>query len=167
LDVRIPADLSGVRPRFDKVARQIQNADISPTGARAVFEAHGEILTVPAEKGDVRNLTGSTASAERNPAWSPDGRSIAYFADESGEYELHVREARGSAPVKKYALGKAPSFYYNPVWSPDGKKIAYGDKRMNLWVLDLGDGKNTLVDTGLYQGDIPDPAWSPDGRWIA
>src|SRR5262249_33802607 len=88
LDVRIPGDPRGVRPRFEKGARQIRNAAIPPRGARAVFEPHGETLTVPAEKGDVRNLTGSTAVADRNPAWSPDGRSIACFSDESGEYEL-------------------------------------------------------------------------------
>src|SRR5262249_3298837 len=111
LDVRIPADLPGVRPRFDKVARQIQNAAISPAGARAPFEAPGEIPPAPAEKGAAPTRPGSPASAERTPAWSPDGRSLAYFSDESGEYELHLREARGSTPVKKYALGKAPSFY--------------------------------------------------------
>ena len=81
--------------------------DISPTGARAVFEAHGEILTVPAEKGDVRNLTNSPAVAERDPAWSPDGKSIAYFSDESGEYALHIRDQNGLGAVKKIDLGQA------------------------------------------------------------
>jgi tricorn protease len=165
--VRIPADLPDIRPRFEKVAKQIQNADISPSGARAVFEAHGEIFTVPAEKGDVRNLTNSPTVADRAPAWSPDGRSIAYFSDETGEYQLHVRDARASGPAKKFALGKASSFYYTPVWSPDSKKIAYGDECLQLWVLDLGTGKNSLVDAGTYLDDTPTPVWSPGSRWLA
>ena len=77
-------------------ARRLTNAHISPTGARALFEARGEILTVPAEKGDPRNLTSTPGVMERDPAWSPDGQWIAYFSDESGEYELHVRDSTGA-----------------------------------------------------------------------
>src|SRR5262249_51264269 len=166
LEVRVPSDLPDLRPRFDKVGKQVRNAALSPTGARAVFEAHGEILTVPATKGDARNLTNTPGACERDPAWSPDGKSVAYFSDESGEYRLHVAPAHGSDPVKKFALGNPPSFYRNPAWSPDSKKIAYNDKRMNLWWIDLATGKNTLADTGTYMDDVPVPAWSPDGRWL-
>jgi tricorn protease len=167
LDVRLSADLTTVRPRFEKVAKHVHNAALSPTGVRAVFEAHGEILTVPAAKGDVRNLTNTTGVAERDPSWSPDGQSLAYFSDESGEYQLHVRPQNGLGAVRKFTLGEAPSFYYHPVWSPDGKKIAYTDKRMNFWVLDLAGGKSTKVDTGPYDGFLELPSWSPDSRWLA
>jgi tricorn protease len=167
LDVRVAADLVSVRPRFEKVGKKAEKARLSPSGARAAFEARGEILTVPAAKGDARNLTGTPGVAERDPSWSPDGQSLAYFSDESGEYQLHVRPQDGLGSVKKYALGDAPSFYYDPVWSPDGKKIAYTDKRMNFWVLDLASGKSTKVDTGPYEGGLEAPAWSPDGRWLA
>src|SRR5262249_23174644 len=136
-------------------------------GARAAFEARGEILTVPAEKGDVRNLTQTVAAAERDPAWSPDGKTIAYFSDESGEYMLHVRDARGTSPAKRIALGDAPNFYFNPVWSPDSKKIAYADNRQQLWYVDVGTGKSTKVDTHAYfSGPSFDPTWSPDSRWL-
>src|SRR5215813_14110994 len=100
------------------------------------MEAWGEIFTVPVEKGDVRNLTHSPATAERDPAWSPDGKSIAYFSDASGEYGLEIRDQNGIAEPRKISLGNPPSFFYSPVWSPDSKKIAYSDKRLNLWFVD-------------------------------
>jgi tricorn protease len=168
MDVKVRGDLPGVRPRMEKVAKHIQNAGLSPTGTRAVFEARGEILTVPAEKGDARNLTNTTGVAERDPAWSPDGKSVAYFSDESGEYELHIRAQNGLGDVKKYKLGDAPSFYYSPKWSPDNKRIAYTDKRKNLWYIDLATGKSTKVDTDpLGLGGPPSATWSPDGNWLA
>jgi tricorn protease len=168
IPVHLAADLTAVRPKLEKVARSIRNAGLSPTGSRAVFEARGEILTVPAEKGDIRNLTNTPGAADRDPAWSPDGKSIAYFSDESGEYELHVRPQHGNGEVKKYKAGDAPSFFYNPSWSPDNKKIAYSDKRLNIWFIDLDTGKSTKVDTLPYDEDIPAPAsWSPDSKWLA
>ena len=89
------ADLTEVRPHFQNCRARCATAKISPTGVRAVFEAHGEILTVPAEKGDLRNLTNTPGVMERTPAWSPDGKTIAYFSDESGEYALHIKPQTG------------------------------------------------------------------------
>ena len=123
VDMRIAGDLPSTRAHYEKVADKIQNAGISPSGARAVFEARGEILTVPAEKGDVRNLTHTPRVAERDPAWSPDGKSIAFFSDESAEYELHIVDQSGLGSVKKINLGNPPSFFYGPLWSPDSKKL--------------------------------------------
>lgn len=166
LDIRIHGDLPALQPRTVKVAKQIQNVGISPTGVRAVFEARGEIFTVPAKKGDIRNLTRTTGVAERDPAWSPDGKWIAYFSDASGEYELHLRSQSGLGEVKKYGLAKAPSFYYDPVWSPDSKKIAYSDVRTNLWVLDLETHVTTLIDTQTYYTRGFDHSWSHDSKWL-
>ncbi|MGA8026393.1 MAG: PDZ domain-containing protein [Bryobacteraceae bacterium] len=164
------ADLAEVRPRFEKITNpMIENSGISPTGQRAVFEAHGEILTVPAEKGDIRNLTSSPTIADRDPAWSPDGKSIAYFSDESGEYALHIRDQNGLGTVTKINLGNPPSFFYSPVWSPDSKKIAYNDKRLNLWYVDVEKKTPVRVDTDLYDSPGFDmrPRWSPDSKWLA
>jgi tricorn protease len=168
VDVRIAADFPGVRPRYEKVGRKIVSAAVSPTGVRAVFEARGEILTVPAEKGDVRNLTQTPGTAERDPAWSPDGKTIAYFSDESGEYKLHLKDARGAGQAKQIKLGDAGSYYFHPVWSPDSKKIAYADNRQKLWVVDVDSGQSTPVDHHAYfSGPDFDAAWSPDSRWLA
>ncbi|HYP00947.1 MAG TPA: PDZ domain-containing protein [Pyrinomonadaceae bacterium] len=167
--VRVAGDVSSVRPRFVRVGSNLRNASLSPTGARAVFEARGEILTVPAEKGDPRNLTNTSGVAERDPAWSPDGKWIAYFSDESGEYALHLRQQTGMGEVKKLNLGNPPSYFYSPVWSPDSKKLAYTDKRLNLWYVDVERASAPVrVDTNTYDNPfrVLDPAWSPDSRFI-
>jgi tricorn protease len=168
VEIRVADDLPEARPHFDNVAKQIQNAAISPTGVRAVFEAHNEILTAPADKGDIRNITNTPGIAERDPEWSPDGKSIAYFSDESGEYELHIRDQNGMGDVRKFNLGNPPSFFYSPRWSPDSKKIAYTDKRLNVWYIDLGKKTPVKVDTEAYEEPERhfDPSWSPDSRWI-
>ena len=169
LNIQIVGDLAEVRPHFQKIEpKRIRFAGISPTGARAVFGVRGEILTVPAEKGDIRNLTNTTNTVERDPAWSPDGNSIAYFSDESGEYALHVRDQSGLGEVRKIDLGKPPTFYYSPAWSPDSKKIAYTDKRLNFWYVDLEKKTPVRVDTDTYTdpGNRLQMAWSPDSRWI-
>jgi tricorn protease len=167
VSIHVAGDFPAVRPHFVSAGEHIENAELSPTGARAVFEAHGEILTVPVEHGDIRNLTNTPGVAERDPAWSPDGKWIAYFSDESGEYALHLRSQDGMGETRKISLGNPPSFYYSPVWSPDGKKIAYSDKRLNLWYLDVATEKPILVDTNPFDGAGFNPVWSPDSRWIA
>jgi tricorn protease len=166
--IAVSADLPNTRPHFEKVAEQIQNAEISPTGARAVFEAHGEILTVPAEKGDVRNLTRTSKVEDRDPAWSPDGKWIAYLSDESGEYALHIVDQSGLGTVKKISLGNPPSFFYNPRWSPDSEKIAYTDKRLNLWYVDVERGSPIKVTTERFEDPTSamNQAWSPDSKWL-
>src|SRR5260370_5173705 len=168
VDIHVSGDLPATRAHWEKVADKIENAGISPTGARAVFEAHGGILPVPAEKGDVRNLTRAPSVADRDPAWSPDGKWIAYFSDESGEYALHLVDQSGLGAVKKISLGNPPSYFYGPTWSPDSKKIAFTDKRLNLWYVDIDKGTPTKVTTDLYYtfGGSLSSAWSPDSKWL-
>ncbi|MBK6722039.1 MAG: PD40 domain-containing protein [Acidobacteria bacterium] len=169
VDIRVTGDYAGVRPRYEKVGTRIANAAVSPNGVRAVFEARGEIISAPADKGDARNLTNSTSVMERDPAWSPDGRWIAYFSDESGEYALHLRDQTGIGEVKKMALGGAPGFFSGPVWAPDSKKLAYNDNHLNLWFIDIEKGTNTKVDTNPFGtlDDVLAPSWSPDSKWLA
>ena len=167
LEVRLAADIPTLRQRYEKVGERLVAPSLSPTGARAAFEARGEILTVPAEKGDARNLTSTPGVMERSPAWSPDGRTVAFFSDESGEYSLHLRDARGAGEPRKIAL--PPFFYDTPTWSPDGKRIALVDKALQLYFLEVEKGQPVKVDKSpiALRQDVVDPAWSPDSQWIA
>lgn len=169
VEVRVRGDLSAVRPHYAKIKERIESAALSPNGKRVAFEARGEILTVPVEKGDARNLSNAPGAADRNPAWSPDGRRLAWFSDASGEYALHIADALGTGEVKEISLGDSPSFFYSPKWSPDGGKIAYTDKRLNYWYVDVDRGKPVRVDTDTYESPFRplEAAWSPDSRWLA
>ncbi len=166
VNITASGDLLGLRPTFEKVGSRIASASLSPAGARAVFEARGEVFTVPAEKGDVRNLTNTSGVAERSPAWSPDGKWIAYFSDESGEYALHLRPQSVVGDVKKIEL--PPNFYFSPVWSPDSRKVLFTDSQLQISWVDVETKKVTKVDKDTY--DTPfralNPDWSPDSNWI-
>ena len=126
LKIRVAADVLETRPRYATGSKHVRNTDLSPSGKRAVLEYRGEIVTVPAKKGDARNLTQTPGAHERSPVWSPDGKSIAYFSDVSGEYVLMVRPQDGKGDARSYPL-KGAGFYDRPAWSPDSKKIAYID----------------------------------------
>ena len=149
--VRVAGDLAEVRIHYVNVAKRLRAPDLSPTGARAVFEARGEIVTVPAEKGDARNISQTTGANERDPIWSPDGQTIAWLSDESGEYQLYLRNQDGAGEVKKINLGGKPAFYSSLEWSPDGKKILYVDNHLHLWYMDVGQQKPVLVDTDIIR----------------
>jgi len=165
----VASELLEARPRYVKGSDYIRNVHVSPSGSRAVVEYRGEIVTVPAAKGDPCNVTLSPGTHERSPAWAPNGKSIAYFSDESGEYELHVRRVDTDHAVKKYKL-PGSGFYSDPRWSPDSKAITYGDNSLSYYWIDLESGvSKKFAQQPLYG---PDPVrtnecqWSPDSRWI-
>jgi tricorn protease len=167
IDISIAPDQLGVRPHFEKVKGRIEFMNVSPSGKRAVFAARGDIYTVPKEKGNCRNLTRTTGTCDRYPAWSPDGNYIAYFSDASGEYQLMIQSSREFE--KAEIIDLEPTFYYNPIWSPNSKLIAFTDKRLNLYFYDRDAKSLTKVDTDTY--DHPhhtlDPIWAPDNGWLA
>ena len=167
VSIRVQGDFPELRPKFVNVAKTLGGPAISPNGARAVFAARGDIITVPAEKGDPRNLTNTPGAMEREPQWSPDGGRIAYLSDESGEYALHISPQTREGEVTKIELN--PGFYRSPRFSPDSKKIALVDSFQKLWYVDLDTKKQIEVDQDTYQmrsGDIAG-AWSPDSKWLA
>jgi tricorn protease len=178
LAISVAGDQNATRAHYVKAANFINNVALSPSGSRAVIEARGEILTVPAKKGDPRILTNTTGACERDPAWSPDGKTIAYLSDESGEYQLvlHDQTAKeaGYKPrvINLSAATGGNSFYFSPRWSPDGKKILVSDVRLALWLLDVSTSKATLIDKDEYNalntggGSSLGGMWSSDSRWI-
>jgi tricorn protease len=168
LQITVHGDFPWAMPHWKDVKGEIASAALSPNGARALFEARGEIFTVPAEKGNMRNLTNSPGSAERSPAWSPDGSKIAWFSDKSGEYQLIIADQKGLEPPKVISLTN-PTFYLQMAWSPDSKKLAFADAGWNLWLVDVEKGTAQRFDTDRRTGVERSmyPVWSPDSRWIA
>jgi tricorn protease len=170
LAIAVAGDLLETRPRWAKGVKWIRGAALSPSGARAAFEFRGEIVTVPAEKGDPRNLTNTTAVHERAPAWSPDGKEIAYVSDESGENELVVRAQDGKGAPKRIKVPGA-GFFDELVFSPDGKKIVLTDNSLTLWIVDLANGASKkIASERLYAPSrqrMLRGSWSPDSRWVA
>jgi tricorn protease len=168
LKVGVAADLVETRPRMASAEKFIRLAGISPSGKRAVISYRGEVVTVPAKKGDIRNITQTPGVHERSPIWSPDGRSIAYFSDASGEYALHVKSQDGKGDAKTYSL-KGSGYYDRPSWSPDSKKISFIDNSRTLYVIDLDSGKPSKVASDAVYGPVNtmSHAWSPDSQWLA
>ena len=168
LDIDVTGDFEWARPRFKKVASMIREAALSPTGARAAFAARGDIFTVPAEKGDSRNLTQSSGAHDRSPAWSLDGAQLAWLSDASGEYQLMVGDQLGMAKPRAIALPTA-AFYSDVAWSPNGKSVTVEDNHLNLWAIDIANGRASKIDSETYStpGRSFDAVWSPDSRWVA
>ncbi|MEK7795089.1 MAG: PDZ domain-containing protein [Candidatus Hydrogenedentota bacterium] len=168
LEITVTGDFPWERPHYEKVGDEVRSFAVSPSGARAVFEARGDIFTLPAEKGDARQLTTTSNANDRSPAWSPDGESIAWFSDQSGEYALYIAAQSGDGDPKIIEYDDA-SFYYSPQWSPDSKQILFTDKHLAIWIVDAKSGKATRVDADNY--DHPErstnPAWAPDSKWVA
>jgi tricorn protease len=168
VNITAAGDFSWMMPNWEDVTSRMTNIALSPTGKRVVIEARGEIFTVPAEKGDVRDLTNSSGSAERNPAWSPDGKFISYFSDKSGEYRLYIEAQDGLTPPREIVL-QNPMHYYTPSWSPDSKKILFSDTNLKVWVLDVATGQAKVVgnDPWMVPNRTLNPVWSPDSKWVA
>jgi tricorn protease len=168
VDITASGDFPWMMPHWQDVTSRMESLAISPTGKRVAVEARGEIFTIPAEKGDIRNLTHSSGSAEENPAWSPDGKFVSWFSDKSGEYQLVIEAQDGLTPPREIALPK-PTRYYTPSWSPDSRKILYSDTNLKVWVLDVASGKAKQLgaDPWMVPNRTLNPVWSPDSKWVA
>jgi tricorn protease len=168
VNITAAGDFSWMMPQWKDVSGSISNIALSPTGKRIAAEARGEIFTIPAERGDVRNLTNTSASAEHEPAWSPDGKSLSYFSDKSGEYALYIESQDGMAPAREIKI-PAKGHFYTASWSPDGKRILFHDTNLHLWVTDVATGTSKIVgeDPWMVPSRTMNPVWSPDGKWVA
>lgn len=165
IDVQIPSDLTLTRPAFKKVGGLIRDFAVSRTGKRAVVEARGDIFTVPAEKGEWRNITKTPGIRERAPVWSPDGKWIAYLSDKTGEYEICLRDPEGKGDETQITTGYK-GWPWGMLWSPDSKKIAFSDQTYTLYYVDIEKKDIVKVDKS-DESDINSASWSPDSKWIA
>lgn len=163
--VYLPGDLDLARKHWDSTSKLITTYDIAPDGKRAAFSARGDVYTVPAKEGSIRNLTQTPGIREENVAWSPDGKWIAYLSDRTGEQEIYLMPQDGMGKEIQ-VTNDGTMFRMQPVWSPDSRKLAFADKSLRLFYVDINEKKPVLVDQGKY-ADLTDYSWSPDSQWIS
>jgi tricorn protease len=172
LSVSVPDDGSRTDPQWVDAAKLIRDRDmaqdvdfsIAPNGARGAFSARGDIFTLPVEHGDTRDLTNTSNADEDHPTWSPDGKTIAYTTDASGEQQIAIRPAEGGPETLLTHFEKG--YFYVPKWSPDARYVAFSDGEHRLWYVSTAGGAPQLVATDQYN-EIHDYTWSPDGLWLA
>jgi tricorn protease len=174
VEVQIRTDTPEIRPYLKDVSEYVTQVDCSPSGARALVVARGEVFTVPKEHGPTRNLTHDCGSRDKDAVWSPDGKSVAYFSDKRGEYELYVVDAMGDEnPVR--LTEHSDGYRHTLRWSPDSKMIAFADQTLSFFYVDVKSKKVTRVDKAEFENvdvaldlkPIHDFSWSPDSRWLA
>lgn len=162
--IKVFGDFAGTVPYIKNLKGLVNWFEISPTGKRALLEARGDVFTVPAEKGEINNITQTPGIREIDPVWSPDGKWIAYLSDRTGEYEIFMRSSDGKGEEKQIT-NDGTIWRFAPIWSPDSKKLAFSDKNQKLWYIELNGGGTVEVDHSRYN-DITDYQWSPDSKWI-
>jgi tricorn protease len=172
LDIRVPDDGIHTRPRTVDAKDYIRDQDaadqsdfaLAPNGKRVLLAARGDIFSLPVEHGNTRDLTETSNAEEDHPAWSPDGQTIAYTTDITGEQQIATRPAQGGA--EKILTHFTEGYFYQPVWAPGGDRLAFADGAHRLWSLDLAGGEPKQIAQDAFN-EIHDYSWSPDGRWLA
>jgi len=165
LALSVPGERDQSMKHWTSVSKNITDFDISPDGKRAVFSARGDVFTVPAKEGSIRNLTRTPGIREKLVAWSPDSKWIAYISDRSGEDELYIAPQDGLGKEQQITSGHK-GFMFQPVWSYDSKKLAWADQTLRLWYVEVTEKKPMEVDRAKY-GEITNYSWSPDSKWLA
>ncbi|MFO8236014.1 MAG: PDZ domain-containing protein [Bacteroidales bacterium] len=167
LHIKLNPDLPYKRPHYSDGKDYIRDFNLSPSGVRSLMEVRGDVFTIPAEKGDIRNITETPGAHDRSPAWSPDGEKIAWFSDKKGEYQLMIIDQKGEEEPTAISFDN-PSFYHGPYWSPDSEKLVFHDKHLNLYFVDMEEKEPVKIDKDIYANPSPKftPDWSPDSKWI-
>lgn len=162
--ININFDNPNLVPYYKKVKDDIHSFAVSPTGKRALFDARGDIFSVPAENGFTENLTETQGVREIYPAWSPDGKYISYYSDKTGEYELYLLEnKKGASPQQ--VTSNSSAWKYQPLWSPDSRYLLFSDRTLKLRLVEASTGKITDVDHATVN-EFRNYNFSPDSRWI-
>ncbi len=168
VDIKVVSDFQGVKPRTVNVEKYMRSISFAPSGERVLVEARGEIFSLPTKEGVTKNLTNSSGSAERFPAWSPDGRYMAWWSDASGEYQLVVHDREKGTTTTKTNFKKG--YRYSLFWSPDSEKLVFIDEMMQIWMWKMG-GEPKIIDVAHYKFhwalNFLNFSWSPDSRYVA
>lgn len=167
VEISVPGARPKLRARTVDAAKFIQSWDLSPSGKRALVSARGDVWSLPAKEGSPRNLTRSSAAAERDPCWSPDGKWIAYLSDAGGEYELMIAAADGVAEPKAITQG-GDMFRTLMCWSPDSKHLVFSDKTGAMYLQPADGGAARLLMRDVWSGDLINtaPTFSHDSRYV-
>lgn len=164
LTIQIANDQPWSRNAWKDASKTIRQGSLSPNGERVVFSARGDVWSVPASNGITHNLTATSGVNERNAAWSPDGRHIAYISDATGEFEIYLMNQDGSGEPVQLTNGNK-TYIFNLDWSPDSKKILFHNKKRELSYIDVDTKKVTLIETSDRSAAFS-YNWSPDSKWI-
>ncbi len=162
--VNLSFDNPNIIPYYKNVKKFIESASISPGGKRALFDARGDIFSVPAENGFTINLTKTQGIREMYPNWSPNGKYISYVSDQTGEYEIYLLENKKGAKARKIT-SNSKAWIYEPIWSPDNKYLLFSDRTLKLKLLDVNTGTIKNV-ASANANEIRDYKFSPDSKWI-
>lgn len=165
IQISVPDDGLWKRPRRVTVADSVRGFGLSPKGERALFVARGEVFSGPTKEGRTRNLTRSSGAHDRIAEWSPDGSTIAFVSDASGEDEVWLVEQDGGAPARQLTTGHSGRLT-GLLWSPDGRRIAITNYLGRLSVIAVEDGAETAVADDPWR-EVRDAAWSGDGAHLA
>jgi len=164
LDIKIGFDKSNLTSFYKDASQNIEAFDLASGGKRAAFIARGELFTVPAEKGDIRNISNTPGARETSVSWSPDAKWLCFISDKSGKEEIYITDQLGKNEIQLTHSSKA--LMQAPEWSSDSRKIAYWDTDKKFYYIDISTRKITLIDT-TERNFIQDYSWSPDSKWIA
>ncbi len=163
LNIEVTANQENLLAKRKNVKDHIESMTIAPDGKRVVIAARGELFSVPAKTGEIKNISNTPAAREIDVTWSPDGQHVAYLSDQSGEYELYTQNIKSGQVSRLTTDGSV--WRYPPLWSPDSKKIAFADTNQTLWSVEVASKKIKRLDRSS-RNDIQDYSWSPDSQWL-
>ena len=164
ISVSLDFDNPNLHAYYKNVKDDINSFNVSPTGKRALFDARGDIFSVPAENGNIINLTNTQGVREIYPSWSPDGKYIAHMSDATGEYEIYLLENKEGAKARQLTSGST-AWKYEVEWSPDSRFLLYSDRTLYLKLLEVSTGKETQIDKAT-SSEISSYTFSPDSKWV-
>ncbi|MCA9305828.1 MAG: PD40 domain-containing protein [Phycisphaerales bacterium] len=168
VEIEIPGDRPSLRPNQIDYSQYVGAGTISPTAKRLAVEARGDIWSLPAEDGITRNLTRTAGVAERDPSWSPDGKWIAYLSDETGEYEVYIKQSDGKGETRQLT-SDGTGYRHIVNWSPDSKSICFTEKTGEIKLLDVEGAttKHVATDPWAVNPLGQEVSWSHDSKWLA